>query len=83
MANTVTWSPDTISDSEFQEVFASYPAFIAEISDAKGAKPGQETLASLDHYRYGTALDAFGSEDPGTAMDLDHVKKLVEWKLYV
>lgn len=36
MANTVTWSPDTISDSEFQEVFASYPAFIAEISDAKG-----------------------------------------------
>ncbi|EAQ93462.1 hypothetical protein CHGG_01697 [Chaetomium globosum CBS 148.51] len=81
MANTVTWSPDTISDSEFQEVFASYPAFIAEISDAKGAKPGQETLASLDHYRYGTALDAFGSEDPGTAMDLDHVKKLVEWKL--
>ena len=108
MANTATSSPDTISDSEFHEFFARYPALIAEISDAKGgrhipfralrssghpaaasdnptfaAKPGQETLASLDQYRYGTALDTFGSENPGTGMDLDHVKRLVEWKLYV
>jgi hypothetical protein len=28
-------------------------------------------------------LDAFGSGNPGTGMDLDHVKRLVEWKLYV
>jgi hypothetical protein len=47
------------------------------------AKPGQETLASLDKYRYGAALDAFGSGTPDAAMGLDEVKKLVEWKLYV
>jgi hypothetical protein len=38
MANTATSSPDTISDSEFQEFFARYPALIAEISDAKGGR---------------------------------------------
>lgn len=38
MANTATASPDTISDSEFQEFFARYPALIAEISDAKGGR---------------------------------------------
>ncbi|KAK3300233.1 uncharacterized protein B0H64DRAFT_313784 [Chaetomium fimeti] len=81
MANTATSSPDTISDSEFQEFFARYPALIAEISDAKGAKPGQETLAGLDQYRYGTALDTFGSGNPAMVTDLDHVKRLVEWKL--
>ncbi|KAH6853610.1 hypothetical protein B0I37DRAFT_387983 [Chaetomium sp. MPI-CAGE-AT-0009] len=81
MANTATSSPDTISDSEFHEFLARYPAIIADISDAKGAKPGQETLASLDQYRYGSALDTFGSGNPGMVMDLDHVKRLVEWKL--
>jgi hypothetical protein len=37
----------------------------------------------LDEYRYGAALDTFGSVDPDAAMGLDHVKQLVEWKLYV
>ncbi|KAK4039842.1 hypothetical protein C8A01DRAFT_16206 [Parachaetomium inaequale] len=81
MASTATPSPDAISDGEFHDILARYPACIAEISDAKGAKPGQETLASLDQYRYGAALDAFGSVTPGVAMGLDDVKKLVEWKL--
>ncbi|KAK3903885.1 hypothetical protein C8A05DRAFT_14179 [Staphylotrichum tortipilum] len=74
-------SPDTISASEFQALLDRYPACVAAISDAKGAKPGQKTLASLDQYRYGTALDAFGSGNRGTPMSLDDVKTLVEWKL--
>ncbi len=47
------------------------------------AKPGQKTLASLDQYRYGAALDTFGSGNPAVAMGLEDVKTLVEWKLYV
>lgn len=47
------------------------------------AKPGQEILSSLDQYRYGTALDTFGSGSPDVVMGLDDVKRLVEWKLYV
>ena len=47
------------------------------------AKPGQKTLASLDEYRYGAALNTFGSGNPDVAMGLEDVKTLVEWKLYV
>ncbi|KAL2271066.1 hypothetical protein VTJ83DRAFT_437 [Remersonia thermophila] len=74
-------SPDTISDSEFREYLERYPACVAEISEAKGAKPGQQTLARLDEYRYGTALDTFGPASPDAVMGLDDVKTLVEWKL--
>ncbi|KAK4248026.1 hypothetical protein C7999DRAFT_40777 [Corynascus novoguineensis] len=81
MPSTATPSPDSVSDSEFHALLASYPACIAEISDSKGAKPGQETLSSLDQYRYGTALDTFGSGSPDVVMGLDDVKRLVEWKL--
>jgi hypothetical protein len=45
------------------------------------AKPGQKTLAELDAYRYGKALDIFGHNPPKRAMDLDSIKTLVEWKL--
>lgn len=41
------------------------------------AKDGQKTLAELDKYRYGEAIEAFASSD----MTLDDVKVLVEWKL--
>lgn len=54
--------------------------------DPVTAKPGQKTLASLDEYRYGAAIDTFGTGDPdaaGVAMGFDEVKTLVEWKLYV
>lgn len=47
------------------------------------AKPGQKTLASLDEYRYETALKTFGSVESDVAMGLDDVETLVEWKLYV
>ncbi|KAL2184369.1 DUF1479-domain-containing protein [Thermothelomyces heterothallicus CBS 203.75] len=81
MPSTATPSPDSVSDSEFHELLASYSDCIAEISGSKGTKPGQETLSSLDQYRYGAALDTFGSGDRAAAMGLDDVKKLVEWKL--
>lgn len=45
------------------------------------AKDGQKTLAELDEYRYGKAIDSFSSGKP-TSMTLDDVKVLVEWKLY-
>ncbi|KAL1842538.1 hypothetical protein VTJ49DRAFT_5014 [Mycothermus thermophilus] len=81
MASTSFPSPDTISDSEFRDYLERYPTCVAEISEAKGAKPGQQTLASLDEYRYGAALDAFGPANPDAVMGLDDVKTLVEWKL--
>ncbi|KAL2136630.1 hypothetical protein VTI74DRAFT_2659 [Chaetomium olivicolor] len=82
MASTATPSPDSISDSEFQTYLERYPACLAAISESKGAKAGQNTLASLDGYRYGTALEAFGSGNKSRPMSLDDVKTLVEWKLW-
>jgi hypothetical protein len=38
MASTATPSPDAISDSQFHDILARYPACIAEISDAKGGR---------------------------------------------
>ncbi len=45
------------------------------------AKAGQQTLEQLDQYRYGEALDTFGSKKNPQSMELDHVKILVSWKL--
>lgn len=45
------------------------------------AKPGQRTLAELDRYRYGEALETFGTGKAESQMGLDDVKLLVEWKL--
>ncbi|KAK4105723.1 hypothetical protein N658DRAFT_416232 [Parathielavia hyrcaniae] len=81
MASSATPSPDTISDSELHHYLERYPACIAAISDARGAKPGQISLAALDQYRYGAALNTFGSGTPDAAMGLADVKQLVEWKL--
>ncbi|KAM7206769.1 Protein of unknown function (DUF1479) domain containing protein [Rhypophila sp. PSN 637] len=80
MGNSTVPSVDNISDREFQDYLGRYPSCIEAISQAKGAKPGQKTLAELDEYRYVDALDLFR---PGTAkpMEIDHVKTLVEWKL--
>jgi hypothetical protein len=38
-------------------------------------------LTELDDYRYGEALVAFGQDPSEREMDLDDIKKLVEWKL--
>ncbi|KAK4149114.1 hypothetical protein C8A00DRAFT_19161 [Chaetomidium leptoderma] len=81
MASTATPSPEGISDSKFHDYLERYQACVTAISEAKGAKPGQKTLAALDQYRYGPALDSFGSGNPDAAMGLDNVKELVEWKL--
>ncbi|KAM7207733.1 Protein of unknown function (DUF1479) domain containing protein [Naviculisporaceae sp. PSN 640] len=80
MGNSAVPSVDDISDGEFKAYLGRYPSCIEAISQSKGAKPGQKTLAELDEYRYGEALDLFR---PGKAkpMEIDHVKTLVEWKL--
>lgn len=46
------------------------------------ARAGQKTLAELDQYRYGEAVDTFGStKSKSSSMGIDEVKLLVEWKL--
>lgn len=52
-------------------------------TDALPAKPGQKTLAELDHYRYTEAPALFPLEGSSRAMHLEDVKTLVEWKLQV
>ncbi|KAK3336734.1 hypothetical protein B0T19DRAFT_49584 [Cercophora scortea] len=80
-------SAGAISASDFAQCLGRYPSCIEAISASKGAKPGQKTLAELDQYRYGEALQLFGTTTSNgdaatqTEMGLDHVKTLVEWKL--
>lgn len=52
-------------------------------ADAPIAKSGQKTLAELDGYRYVEAPAMFASARSSQAMQLGHVQRLVEWKLYV
>ncbi|KAK3393759.1 hypothetical protein B0H63DRAFT_491569 [Podospora didyma] len=73
-------SVDNISAAEFADWLGRYPSCIEAISQSKPAKSGQKTLAELDRYRYGEAVDAFGSGKKAS-MTLDDVKTLVEWKL--
>ncbi|KAK4193455.1 hypothetical protein QBC35DRAFT_371986 [Podospora australis] len=80
MGSSTIPSADNITDSEFQDCLGRYPERLEAISTAKGAKDGQKTLADLDDYRYGEAVDAFSSAE-SKPMTLEDVKLLVEWKL--
>ncbi|KAJ9130417.1 DUF1479 domain protein [Pleurostoma richardsiae] len=73
--------PEDITLQEFQDALGRYEALIGRVSDSKGAKAGQKTLAELDKYRYEEAVQIFGSGDPKRLMGIDEVKTLVEWKL--
>ncbi|KAH8883878.1 hypothetical protein GQ53DRAFT_771408 [Thozetella sp. PMI_491] len=73
-------SADSISAAEFQQYLDRYPACIAAISDSKGARDGQKTLAELDEYRYGKAISELSGKD-SKPIELEDVKTLVEWKL--
>ncbi|KAK4229740.1 hypothetical protein QBC38DRAFT_508011 [Podospora fimiseda] len=77
MGSSTIPSADNITDTEFQEYLGRYQTCLEAISTAKGAKDGQKTLAELDNYRYGAAIETF----PVKSMTLDDVKVLVEWKL--
>ncbi|KAM0440905.1 hypothetical protein ACHAPT_000208 [Fusarium lateritium] len=70
-----------ITIDEFNQLLSQYPALIEEVSDTKGAKPGQKTLQVLDEYRYNDALDTFSTGKHTRPMRLDDIKTLVEWKL--
>ncbi|KAF5012077.1 hypothetical protein FDECE_1851 [Fusarium decemcellulare] len=74
-------SADKITIDEFNQLLTQYPSLIKEISDAKGAKPGQKTLQELDDYRYNDALEVFSHGKQVRPMKLDDIKTLVEWKL--
>lgn len=53
-------------------------------ANAPEAKPGQKTLAELDHYRYTDAPALFALNKPSPRlMQLQDVQTLVEWKLSV
>ncbi|KAK3396389.1 hypothetical protein B0T20DRAFT_269731 [Sordaria brevicollis] len=82
MAKPTPLSAAKITLSAFNDVLGKYPSCIQSISQDKGAKPGQKTLAELDEYRYDEAVTCFGSKKAGTkSMGIDEVKTLVEWKL--
>ncbi|KAI1267508.1 DUF1479-domain-containing protein [Xylariaceae sp. FL1019] len=73
--------PSNISIDVFQSLVARYGALIESISADKPAKPEQRSLVQLDAFRYGEAVDAFGSAKPKRQMTHEDVKTLVEWKL--
>ncbi|KAK3382950.1 hypothetical protein B0T24DRAFT_515514 [Lasiosphaeria ovina] len=81
MGNTGVPSVDKISHGQFVDCLGRYASCIEAISASKGVKPGQKSLAELDQYRYGEALDTFALGKTESAMGLDDVKVLVEWKL--
>ncbi|KLU84018.1 hypothetical protein MAPG_03065 [Magnaporthiopsis poae ATCC 64411] len=76
-------TPDSITSQEFQEALGRYPALIQAISDTKGAKHGEKTLAELDNFRYLIAPTLFGlgARPAKRMMVLDDIKVLVNWKL--
>ncbi|KAK0747838.1 hypothetical protein B0T21DRAFT_406414 [Apiosordaria backusii] len=80
MGSSTKPSADNITDSEFQDYLSRYPACLEVISNSKGTKEGQKSLSELDAYRYGEALEQFGTKKP-KQMTIDDAKLLVEWKL--
>ncbi|KAK7962277.1 uncharacterized protein PG986_003102 [Apiospora aurea] len=72
---------ENISADQFGLLLNEYEDLLESLSSAKPTKPGQQTLAELDEFRYETAVKLFGSEKPQRAMQHDDVKSLVEWKL--
>ncbi|KAK7698094.1 hypothetical protein SLS64_012869 [Diaporthe eres] len=74
-------SPGDITLQEFRDVLAKYDQLIEAVSASKGAKPGQKTLAELDHYRYVEAPALFATTSSRRPMQLGDVQTLVEWKL--
>ncbi|OAA54978.1 hypothetical protein SPI_08482 [Niveomyces insectorum RCEF 264] len=72
---------DRITLDEFREALARYPAVIQAVSDIKGAKTGQPTLAELDTFRYQDAPARFGLTADAAPLGPDDVKTLVTWKL--
>ncbi|PSR83408.1 hypothetical protein BD289DRAFT_483335 [Coniella lustricola] len=73
--------PEDISLQDFQDALGRYEELIDQVSSSKPAKSGQKTLAELDRYRYLDAPSLFSSAPRRQAMQLEHIKTLVEWKL--
>lgn len=59
------------------------PPVLISKADESTAKPGQKTLAELDHYRYVEAPTLFAATNSVRLMQLGDVQTLVEWKLCV
>ncbi|PHH67020.1 hypothetical protein CDD81_4415 [Ophiocordyceps australis] len=74
-------SPHDISKTQFTALLAEYPALIASVSASKPPKPGKQSLAQLDAFRYGDALGFFARDAASEDVIKGHVERLVEWKL--
>ncbi|RDA87013.1 hypothetical protein CP532_3229 [Ophiocordyceps camponoti-leonardi (nom. inval.)] len=86
---------ETITRPDFNALLAQYPTLLEATSKAKAGTPSRraddnkdndndeknKSLAELDRYRYVTAPSIFGPESRERGMDLEDVKRLVEWKL--
>lgn len=74
---------EAVSASKASQSIETCPPLSFVETDALPAKPGQKTLAELDHYRYTEAPALFPLGKPSRNMQLEDVKNLVEWKLQV
>ncbi|KAL7901998.1 hypothetical protein HDV63DRAFT_64719 [Trichoderma sp. SZMC 28014] len=81
MASSAVVPHNEITKEQFASHLSQYPAILEALSESKGAKDGQKTLSELDHFRYVDAVETFDLKNPKREMDLEDVKKLVEWKL--
>jgi hypothetical protein len=46
------------------------------------ARDGQDSLKTLDDFRYGEAVELFATGKAQRPMELPDVERLVQWKLY-
>jgi hypothetical protein len=51
------------------------------MTDQLSAKPGVDTLAELDRYRYIDAPSRFSKKTGSSSLGLADLQKLVDWKL--
>ncbi|KAI0199788.1 hypothetical protein F4808DRAFT_461444 [Astrocystis sublimbata] len=69
-------SISNISKDVFDEYLSTYAPLIWTMSKRRG----KDKLVELDKFRYGE-MEAFRSSEPKRHMELDDVKKLVNWKI--
>ncbi|KAL1888502.1 hypothetical protein Cpir12675_006143 [Ceratocystis pirilliformis] len=74
--------PKTITSAQFFDTLARYACLVKAISTSEAVKPGRPSLVELDRFRYIEAPHVFGlGSATKSAMGLEAVKLLVEWKL--
>lgn len=58
------------------------PSKLTAVDKIVTRNPDKQPLEDLDVYRYDEAPKLFGGDKPRRQLDLDAIKRLVEWKLW-